>query len=108
MSPTKKPAAAVPPKELIGQPLTMRELAAALVKHYDIHEGKFDLTIEFQIGVGNVGRDAASRVPGAAIGISKVGLVKAKVDGPTTVDAAVVNPPKLALKARVARARAIS
>jgi hypothetical protein len=70
----------------------MRELAAILVKHYDLHEGRYDLLVEYQIGMGAFGPDPASTTPGAMIGISKVGLMPAQGDGPTSVDAAIVNP----------------
>lgn len=76
----------------VDQPLSMRDLTAALIKHYGIHEGRYDLMIEFQIGMGAVGPDPASATPGAMIGVSRVGLVPAKGDGPTSVDAALVNP----------------
>jgi len=72
--------------------LTLRELAAVLVRHYDLHEGEFDLLVEFQIGVGAVGPDPAAPSPGAMIGVSKVGLMPANAKGPTTVDAAQINP----------------
>jgi hypothetical protein len=70
----------------------MRDLTAVLVKHYGIHEGRYDLLIEFQIGMGAVGPDPASLTPGAMIGVSRVGLMPAKGNGPTSVDAALVNP----------------
>jgi hypothetical protein len=74
------------------QPLSMRDLAIVLVKHYGHHTGKFDLQVEFQIGMGAVGPDPKALTPGAVIGLSKIGLVQAVVDGPSTVDAANVNP----------------
>lgn len=84
------PALPVP----VDSPLSMRDLAAVLVKHYDIHDGRYDLLLEFQIGMGLVGPDPTALTPGAMIGISKVGLIKSMADGPTTVDAAIVNPKK--------------
>jgi hypothetical protein len=75
-------------------PLSMRDLAGVLVKHYGIHEGLFDLLVEFQIGAGAVGPDPTALTPGAMIGVSRVGLMPSKVEGPTTVDAAIVNPAK--------------
>lgn len=78
--------------ELVSDPLTMRELAVALIRHYGLHEGKYDLMMEFQIGVGAIGPDPVSQSPGAMIGVSKIGLTRSKADSPMTVDAAVVNP----------------
>jgi hypothetical protein len=85
---TGSPAVPAP----IESPVTMRDLAAILVKHYDLHEGRYDLLVEYQIGMGAFGPDPASTTPGAMIGISKVGLMPAQGDGPTSVDAAIVNP----------------
>lgn len=76
----------------VEAPLSMRDLTAVLIKHYGIHEGRYDLLVEFQIGMGAVGPDPASATPGAMIGVSRVGLMPAKGNGPTSVDAALVNP----------------
>lgn len=85
----------------IDQPLSTRELATVLIKHYGLHEGCFDLLVEFQIGVGAVGPDPATPAPGVMIGVSKIGLMPSKNKGPTTVDAAIVNPSKKARKKTV-------
>jgi len=76
----------------------MRDLAGVLVKHYDLHEGHFDLLVEFQIGMGAVGPDPNALTPGAMIGVSRIGLMPSKTDGPTTVDAATINPAKKSRK----------
>lgn len=82
--------------------LSMRDLASVLVKHYGIHEGRFDLLVEFQIGMGAVGPDPTALTPGAMIGVSRIGLMPSKTDGPTTVDAAIANPVKKSRKKTVA------
>ena len=78
----------------VVSPLSMRDLTAVLIRHYGIHEGCYDLLVEFRIGMGAVGPDQTSLTPGAMIGISRVGLVPSQSDGSTTVDAAIVNPEK--------------
>jgi len=79
----------------VSTPLSMREVAGLLVKHYGLHEGSYDLMIEFKIGVGTVGADSDDeKSPGAIIGLSRVGLVLSKKAGITTVDASTVNPPR--------------
>lgn len=78
----------------VKAPLSLRDLAAVLVQHYDLHEGRYDLMVELQIGVGPVGPDPANLTPGAMVGISKVGLLPSAADGTTTVDAAIINPAK--------------
>ncbi len=72
----------------------MRELAGVLIKHYDLHDGRYDLLVEFRIGTGAVGPDPAALTPGAMIGVSRVGLMPAIADGPATVDAGIINPNK--------------
>jgi hypothetical protein len=73
----------------------MRDLASVLVKHYGLTEGTYDLMIEYQIGTGAVGPDKDNLLPGAMIGISRVGLMPAtKPGGPNTVDASLVNSGK--------------
>lgn len=84
----------------IESPLSMRELTEVLIKHYGIHEGRHDLMIAYQIGMGGVGPDNANISPGVMIGISKVGLMPSPNDGPNTVDAAIVNPAKKPRKLR--------
>jgi hypothetical protein len=98
---TDKPATNWTPTP-VEAPLSMRDLAGVLVKHYGIHEGHFDLLVEFQIGMGAVGPDPTALTPGAMIGVSRIGLMPAKTDGPTTVDAAIVNPVKKSRKKTVA------
>lgn len=76
----------------VAPSLSMRDLTILLIKHYGLHEGCYDVLIEFQIGVGAVGPDPASLTPGAMIGVSKVGLVLTKESGQSSVDAELVNP----------------
>jgi len=76
----------------VEAPLEMKELATVLVKHYGIHSGKYNLFLEFNVGIGTVGPSPELATPGAMIGISKIGLTETLEDGPTSVDASVVNP----------------
>jgi hypothetical protein len=90
-------------QELIGSH-ELREITELLVKHHGLHEGIFDLAIEFQIAVGGMGMDSSSILPGAMINVKRIGLTKAPKAGTATVDAAEVNPrvetiPKAANKA---------
>lgn len=79
---------------LINEPLSLKELTEVLIKHYDIHEGLHDLVLEFQVGIGQIGADPESRLPGAMVTISKIGLIKSESVGQATADASVVNPAK--------------
>lgn len=78
----------------IDTPLTLKDLSILLVKHYGLNEGTFDLMLEYQIGTGAIGPDKDNLIPGAMIGVSRIGLVPTSKVGPTTVDASVVNPAK--------------
>lgn len=82
------------PERPVEAPLSMRELAEVLVKHYGLHQGCYTLIVEFQVGTGAVGPTRESTVPGAMIGVAKVGLMPTTEAGPTTIDASVVNPAK--------------
>lgn len=106
MSTIKSAAAPVAPVP-VESPVSTSELTSILIKHYGLHEGRYDLLIEYQIGVGPVGPDPTKLVPGVMFGIGRIGLLAAKGDGPTTVDAAMVNPaPVKQRKVAVATPRA--
>lgn len=83
---------------LIEPPLSIHELVPVLIKHYGIHEGFYDLVVEFQVGMGPVGPDPDALTPGAMIGVSRVGLKRSETPGPTTINAAIVNPAKKSQK----------
>lgn len=74
--------------------LNVKELTELLIKHFDIKEGQYDLVVEFGIGVGKVGPDDQTSLPGVMVGVSKVGLALATNAGPNVVDAKSVQPKK--------------
>jgi len=84
----------------VDQPLSLREIGSLLVKHYGLHDGMFEISAEFMIGMGPVGPSPDALVPGVSIGITKIGLVRANENaGPTAIDAAKINPrPKKGLE----------
>jgi hypothetical protein len=84
--------------ELVLCATTLKELAELLIKKNKLHEGRFDLSIEFQIAVGGVGPTPETVVPGAMIGVKRIGLLRTELDGPHTVDASIVNPKKIAVR----------
>ena len=78
---------------LVAQTLSLREIGALLIKHYGLHEGMFEISAEFMIGMGPVGPSPDALVPGASVGIAGIGLVRAHENaGPTAINAAEVNP----------------
>jgi hypothetical protein len=74
------------------KPLNLSEVIKILIKHFDLHEGLFDLSFEMQIGVGNFGPTKESTFPSAVVGIGGLKLIKSDKMGPHTVDASMVNP----------------
>lgn len=78
--------------EIVGESLSIKEMTTVLIKHYGHHTGHYDLMLEFKIGVGPIGTDPSNVLPGAAVGVSKFGLVPSSSVGPLSVDAAEVNP----------------
>lgn len=70
------------------------QLAEILVKSEGLHEGLYNLSIEFKIGVGTIGPPEESILPGAVVGISRIGLSKTEESEKNihTVNAAEVNP----------------
>jgi hypothetical protein len=70
----------------------IKDVVADLIKVHGYHEGLFDPSVEFQIGVGSFGPTPANVLPGAVVSVSKFGLQRTSVVGPHTVDAAKVNP----------------
>jgi hypothetical protein len=71
-----------------------QEVAEALVKQAGLHEGKWQVIMTFGLGAANMGPTAAELVPGAALAVTGVGLMRAIAGSPEAlvVDAAVVNP----------------
>lgn len=80
---------------VVASPLDVRELVVMLVKHYGLHQGRYDLFLEYQFAFGNFGPAPEQLLPSAVLGISHFGLIavaEGSKGGPFTVDAAIVNP----------------
>jgi hypothetical protein len=75
---------------------TLKEIAGALVKEQDIHDGLWAIYVEFGIGAGHIpaGPNTQEIVPAAVVPIVKMGIQRADQPTPLTVDAAEVNPKK--------------
>jgi hypothetical protein len=84
-------------------PLDAKQVTELLVRHHDLHEGKFDLLIEFRLTIGAIGTSPTEALPGVAVGIAKLGLARALQPGASTVDASVVNPLKKKRASKVAK-----
>lgn len=85
MSDTNLPAAvpgALPTIEL-------KELTKVLIRHFDLHKGFYETSVNFMIAVGGVGEPAK---PGAMVAVGGVGLSPVTPDHPNAIDASEVNP----------------
>lgn len=71
---------------------THSQVAEALIKYNDIHEGIWGLYVVFGIAGGNVGQNPDNINPAAIVPILKIGLQKFNKPNNMTADAAVVNP----------------
>jgi hypothetical protein len=71
--------------------MTLRDLAIVLIRHYKLHSGRYEVSVNFQLGVGGVG-DPANLSPGAVLALRGIGLALAQHETPNAVDAAEVNP----------------
>lgn len=92
----------LPPSAILNSPapysLPLRQITEMLVKHFDLHDGLFDLAVEIQIGLGSFGPNPTSALPGAFFGVKSLGLMPASNKGLAVVDASVINPIKKSLK----------
>ena len=71
-----------------------KEVAAALIKEANLHEGKWQVAVQFGMAVANMGPTPQELVPGAGLAIQSVVLIKAIPESPDALvaDAAEVNP----------------
>jgi hypothetical protein len=72
-----------------------KEVAEALLKKENIHEGIWGLYIQFGISAANAGPDKDSLRPTAIVPILHIGLQKFEEENNLAVDAALVNPKPL-------------
>ena len=95
--PTNTPPATDTP--VMGAPIHitgLKELAEILIRHFQIHEGYYQVAVGFRLGVGNVqgSPDNAQALPGAIVGVENLSLMRVPngAENLTVVDAALVNP----------------
>jgi hypothetical protein len=72
----------------------LREVAAALIKEKNIHEGRWWAVFEFVLRTGVFGQTNAELLPGGLFQIRRITLAHPDLSTPEqfVVDAAVVNP----------------
>ncbi len=68
-----------------------KEVVEALLKHSNIHEGLWALSVQFGLAAANLGPDEEQR-PTAILAVLGLGIARADKATNLTVDAAVANP----------------
>ena len=69
-----------------------KEVAEALVKFNNLHEGHWSMIVEFGISAANIQTGVNQYSPAAIVPILKIGIAKADTETPLSVDASKVNP----------------
>ena len=79
-----------------------KEVVEVLIKKLGLHEGRWQLIMNFGFGAANMGPTPAEVSPGGAVVVNAVGLQRATPESPEslTVDAEVVNPASSGKKKR--------
>jgi hypothetical protein len=71
---------------------THREIAEALIKHQNIHEGWWGIYLEFSLRGANVGASDDALMPSAIVGVTTVGIQRFPKENNLALDASKVNP----------------
>jgi hypothetical protein len=72
--------------------LSHKEVVEALIRYQDIHEGIWQLYVEFGIAATNVATGEDQILPSAIVPVQKIGLHRVEKESPIAVDASKVNP----------------
>ena len=88
-------------------PTSLKELAEILIKHFDHHEGFYEVGFQFNIAVGSVGTDPSTIAPGAIFTVGGVGLTKCLESNPLGVNASVINPLVTGPSKKIARKKTV-
>jgi hypothetical protein len=71
--------------------ISLKTLGEILVRHFNLHEGRWEVSVSFQVGFGGVGPpDKLS--PGVILGLQGIGLSRITHETANAVDAAELNP----------------
>ena len=69
-----------------------KEIVEALIKQQDLHEGTWQIYVEFGIAAGNMGPSANELRPSAVVPIQRIGILRVEKETNLAVNAAQVNP----------------
>jgi hypothetical protein len=68
------------------------ELVEALIKKQGLHEGLWQMAVEFHLGATIAGPDAEQLKPTAMVGVHRIGIQRTDKKSNLAVDAATINP----------------
>ena len=80
-----------PPSPLIGR-LGLPQITAILLRENNIHEGFYELSVEFGLAVGTFGAAGLAASPGVMCTVTALALRHCAEPNPLSVDAALANP----------------
>lgn len=75
---------------LVGEQLTLKDLAEILIRHYKLTEGFYEPSIEINFTVANAGPSPDKVLPSAIVSFSRIGLAISSEISPLAVDASKV------------------
>ena len=78
--------------EVTTYSLDYQEVVEAVIKHQGLHEGIWQLHIEFGLGATNMATAPDQVSPVAIVPVKRIGITKVEKEGPLAVDASKVNP----------------
>jgi hypothetical protein len=70
----------------------LKDVVTMMLKHQDIHEGHWQIMVNFGFGASNVGPNESDLSPAAIVPVLGIGIQKLAEKTPLSVDAAEVNP----------------
>jgi hypothetical protein len=86
------------------------EVLELLVKKANLHEGKWQLIVNFTFGALNAGPSPSEVLPAGMVAVASLGITKAAPESPSnlTVDAKIVNPASTEKPQPLRRSRGVS
>jgi hypothetical protein len=80
--------------EIANITFTHKEIAEALIKKQNLHEGLWGISVEFGLAATNISQtpDGTDLMPAAIIPVLKIGIQRFSSPNNLTVNAAEVNP----------------
>lgn len=72
--------------------LDYKEILTAIIKQQGLHEGIWQLHIEFGLAAANIATAEDQISPAAILAVKRIGIMRIDKESPIAIDAAKVNP----------------